>query len=82
MTVIMPQERVGVTLGAQVRHVATYRDPLGDPYLHRFYQKVSKPVQKGGYPLFLASKKLAPPSKGSPGLEGSSKSNLCPISAI
>ena len=54
MTVFMPREGVGVTLGAQVGHVVTYRGlPEGGPKLHRFHQKVSKTVKKGGYPLFL-----------------------------
>ena len=49
VTEIMPQKRVGVTLGAQVSHVATYSDPPKGSF---FYQKVSKTVFKGGTPCF------------------------------
>ena len=49
----MPQERVGVTLGAQVRHVATYRDPPEVTHVYTvFTKKVSKTVQKGVPPVF------------------------------
>ena len=48
----MPQKRVGVTLGAQVRHVATYRDPHEGTHIYTVYQKVSKTVQKGGTSCF------------------------------
>ena len=51
----MPRECVGVALGAQVRHVVTYRD-------YRFHQKVSKTVKNGVPPVFNPfSGKLTPP---------------------
>ena len=74
----MPQEGVVVTLGAQVMHLVAYRDPLRAPLFTPLLPKSVKNGAKRGYPLFLASKKLASPSYGSPGLEGSSKSNLLP----
>ena len=75
---IMPQEGVVVTLGAQARHPVAYRDHLRAPLFTPFLPKSVKNGAKRDYPLFLASKKLASPSLGSPGLEGSSKSNLLP----
>ena len=43
----------GSGFGGTVRHVVTYRDPLGGTLVHTvFYQKVSKTVQKGGTPYF------------------------------
>ena len=59
---IMPQERVGVTLGAQVRHVATYRDPLRGPIFTPFLPKSVRFGPKRGYPLFLTGFELAPPA--------------------
>ena len=59
---IMPREGVGVALGAQARHVVTYRDPLVAPYLTPFLPKSVKHGAKRGYPLFLTGFELAPPS--------------------
>ena len=53
LVILMYQEGVGVTLGAQVRHLVTYRDrPEGALIYTVFTKKVSKTVQKGGTPYF------------------------------
>ena len=46
----MPQEGVGVTLGAQVRHLATYRYPLRGPLFTQFLLKSVKNGAKRGVP--------------------------------
>ena len=49
----MPQEVVGVALGAQVRHVITYRDPLGGTLLYTvFTKKCQKRCKRGVPPVF------------------------------
>ena len=75
---ILPQEGVVVTLGAQVRHPVAYRDPPEGTLIYTAFTKKCQKRCKKGVPPVFASKKLASPSKGSPRLEGSSKSNLLP----
>ena len=54
-------------LGAQVRHLITYRDPSEGTLFYTvlcFYQKSVKTGAKRGYPLFLTGFELAPPISG------------------
>ena len=48
----MPREGVGVTLGAQVRHVVTYRGPLRGPLFTLVLPKSVKNDAKRGYPFY------------------------------
>ena len=49
----MPQEGVGVTLGAQVRHVVTYRAPTEGALIYTFLtKKCQKRCKKGVPPMF------------------------------
>ena len=49
----MPQEGVGVTLGAQVRHLVTYREPPEDTLVYTgFTKKCQKRCKKGVPPVF------------------------------
>ena len=49
----MPREGVGEALGAQVRHLVTYRDPPEGTLLYTvFTKKCQKPVKKGVPPVF------------------------------
>ena len=73
----MPREGVGVVLGAHVRHMVTYRDPLRGPYFTPFLPSTVKNVQKGEYPLFLIGFELAAHLVYTRG--GSSKSFVWPI---
>ena len=47
----MPREGVGVALGAQVRHLVTYRDPPEGPYFTPFLPKSVKNGARGGVPM-------------------------------
>ena len=58
----MPQKRVGVTLGAQVRHAATYSDPPKGTLTYTVFTKKCKNGLKRGYPLFLTGFELALPT--------------------
>ena len=58
----MPQEGVGVALGAQVGHLVTYRDPPEGALIYTVFTKSVKNGPKGGYPLFLTGFELAPPT--------------------
>ena len=49
----MPREGVGVTLGAQVGHVVTYRGSPEGSLLYTVFAKKCQKRSKGGYPLFL-----------------------------
>ena len=50
---IIPQEGVVVTLGAQVRHLVTYRDPLEGTLMYTaFTKKCQKRCKKGVLPVF------------------------------
>ena len=59
---IMPSESLGVTLGAQVGHLVTYRDPLEGALLYTMLTKECQKRSKKGYPLFLTGFELAPPT--------------------
>ena len=48
----MPWEGVGVALGAQVRHVVTYRDPPDGTLLFTVFAKKCQTVQNGVPPVF------------------------------
>ena len=49
----MPQESVGVTLGAQVRYLAAYRDPTEGTLIYTgFTKKCQKRCKKGVPPVF------------------------------
>ena len=64
MSKIIPQEGVGVTLWAQVRHLVTYRDPLRGPLFTPFLPKSVKNGAKRGYPLFMTGKLTVSPTWG------------------
>ena len=64
MSKIIPQEGVGVTRGAQVRHLVTYRDPLRGPLFTPFLPKSVKNGAKRGYPLFMTGKLTVSPTWG------------------
>ena len=49
----MPREGVGVALGAQVRHLVTYRDPREATLIYTVFTKKCQKRSKRGYPLFL-----------------------------
>ena len=51
----MPREGVGVALGAQVRHVVTYRDPPDGILIYTVFAQNSPKQSKTGYPLFLSN---------------------------
>ena len=53
-----------MTLGAQVRHLATYRYPLRGPLFTQFLLKSVKNGAKRGYPLFLTRKLTVSPTRG------------------
>ena len=49
----MPQEGVGVTLEAQVKHLVTYRDPTAVTRIYTiFAKKYQKRCKKGVPPVF------------------------------
>ena len=49
--IIKPQEGVGVTLGAQVRHLITYRDPPEGTLIYAGFTKKCQKRSKRGVPL-------------------------------
>ena len=60
----MPREGVGVALGAQVEHVATYHvSPEGSLIYTVFTKKCQKRTKKG-VPLFLTGKSNVSPKGG------------------
>ena len=74
----MPQEEegVGVTLGAQVRHLVTYREPPEDTLIYTGLPKSVKNGAKRGYPLFLTGFLNAHINGSHFRLGGSSRPNL------
>ena len=75
----MPQEGVGVALGAQVMHVVAYRDPPEGTLIYTVFTKKCQTRSKKGVPLFLTGFELAPPTKGVYTRGGSSKSKMSSI---
>ena len=57
----MPPESLGVTLGAQVVHLVTYRDPSEGALIYTIFTKKCQKRSKKGVPLFLTIFELAPP---------------------
>ena len=65
-----------MTLGAQVRHLVTYPDPLRVPLFTPFLRKSVKNGAKRGYPLFLTGVLNAHINWSHFRLGGSSRPNL------
>ena len=57
----MPREGVGVALGAQVRHVVTYREPSEWALLYTVFTQKCQKRSKKGVPLFFTGFEFAPP---------------------
>ena len=68
----------GVTLGAQVRHVVTYREPIDGTLLYTVFTKKCQKRSKKGVTLFLTKILTAPPTWGVYTRGGLSKSILWP----
>ena len=60
----MPQESVGVALGAQVGHLVAHRESPEGTLIYTVLPKSAKNRPKRGYPLFWTGFELAPPTWG------------------
>ena len=69
---------VGVALGAQVRHVVTYRDPPEGTLIYTVFAKKCQKRSKKGVPLFLTGFELCTTYRGGT-RGGSSKSKMSSV---
>ena len=67
-----------MTLGAQVRHLVTCRDPPESTLIYTVFTKKCQKRCKKGYPLFLTGKLTVSPTRGMCRPGEPSRADLCP----